>query len=250
MELGMIGLGRMGANMTERLLRGGHRVVSYDRNPAAVERVTEKGASGAGSVEALVRQLATPRAVWMMVPSGDPVDQTISEGALGAYGFVQVAGLLALAAGSLALAYCLRALRPPAALQPTIALITFSAACVVVVAVFPTDAQGGAETWTGRVHNAAATLAFISNVAAMLWSARAFRGDHRVAPLAGASLVIGATALLLLVLLRAGVEPRGLTQRAAVVCIQLWMILVALRLRSAERAFGVASARSPKTHNP
>jgi 6-phosphogluconate dehydrogenase len=79
MELGMIGLGRMGANMAERLLRGGHRVVSYDRKPAAVERITEKGASGAGSLEAVVRQLGTPRAVWMMVPSGDPVDQTIEQ---------------------------------------------------------------------------------------------------------------------------------------------------------------------------
>ncbi|MBI3990082.1 MAG: NAD(P)-binding domain-containing protein, partial [candidate division NC10 bacterium] len=77
MELGLIGLGRMGANMTERLFKGGHRVVGYDRNPEAVRRVVEKGAEGADSLEALARQLTPPRMVWLMVPAGDPVDQTI-----------------------------------------------------------------------------------------------------------------------------------------------------------------------------
>lgn len=77
MELGMIGLGRMGANMTERLLRGGHRVVAHDRNPSAVQRVVEKGAVSADSLPALMEQLLPPRAIWLMVPSGDPVDQTI-----------------------------------------------------------------------------------------------------------------------------------------------------------------------------
>jgi len=77
MELGMIGLGRMGANMTERLLRGGHRVVSYDRSSQAVQSVVGKGASAAESLEALAVALRVPRVVWLMVPSGDPVDQTI-----------------------------------------------------------------------------------------------------------------------------------------------------------------------------
>jgi 6-phosphogluconate dehydrogenase len=77
MQLGMIGLGRMGANMVERLLRGGHQLVGYDRNPAAVQRVAGKGASGADSLAALAQQLKPPRAVWLMVPAGDPVDQTI-----------------------------------------------------------------------------------------------------------------------------------------------------------------------------
>ena len=77
MQLGMIGLGRMGANMVERLLRGGHQLVGYDRDPAAVQRVAEKGASGANSLAALAQQLKPPRAVWLMVPAGDPVDQTI-----------------------------------------------------------------------------------------------------------------------------------------------------------------------------
>jgi len=77
MELGMIGLGRMGANMTERLVRGGHSVVGYDFSPDAVSRVTAKGGKGADSLASLVKQLRPPRVVWLMVPAGDPVDQTI-----------------------------------------------------------------------------------------------------------------------------------------------------------------------------
>ncbi len=77
MEIGMIGLGRMGANMTERLVRGGHRVVGYDRSPDAVKRVVASGAKGADSLAALAAGLAAPRAIWLMVPAGDPVDQTI-----------------------------------------------------------------------------------------------------------------------------------------------------------------------------
>jgi len=78
MELGMIGLGKMGAYMAERLLRGGHRIVGYDRDAAPIARVVEKGAVGADSIETLCAQLRPPRAVWIMVPSGPPVDQTIA----------------------------------------------------------------------------------------------------------------------------------------------------------------------------
>jgi 6-phosphogluconate dehydrogenase len=77
MELGMIGLGKMGAFMTERLVRGGHRVVGLDRDAAAVARVVEKGAQGVDSIEKLVVQLKAPRAIWLMVPAGAPVDETI-----------------------------------------------------------------------------------------------------------------------------------------------------------------------------
>jgi 6-phosphogluconate dehydrogenase len=77
MELGMIGLGKMGAFMTERLVRGGHRVVGFDRDAAAVQRVVDKGAAGIDSIEKLIAQLKPPRAVWLMVPAGSPVDQTI-----------------------------------------------------------------------------------------------------------------------------------------------------------------------------
>jgi len=79
MELGMIGLGRMGANMTERLVRGGHRVISYDRSAEAIQRVVDKGAVGAHSLADFVKQLSLPRIIWLMVPSGDPVDQTIDQ---------------------------------------------------------------------------------------------------------------------------------------------------------------------------
>ena len=78
MELGMVGLGRMGANMVERLVRGGHRLVGYDRDPAAVARVVSAGAEGADSLANLAGKLARPRAIWIMVPSGAPVDETIA----------------------------------------------------------------------------------------------------------------------------------------------------------------------------
>lgn len=75
----MIGLGRMGANMAERLLQRGHRVVGFDRDPAAVALIAGKGAQSAGSLDALTGDLQTPRVIWLMVPAGDPVDQTISD---------------------------------------------------------------------------------------------------------------------------------------------------------------------------
>lgn len=77
MELGMVGLGKMGGFMTERLVRGGHRVVGYDRDAAVVQKVGEKGIVGANSLEKLIGELKAPRAVWLMVPAGKPVDDTI-----------------------------------------------------------------------------------------------------------------------------------------------------------------------------
>jgi 6-phosphogluconate dehydrogenase len=78
-KIGMIGLGRMGGNMTERLLRGGHQVVAFDRNAAAVAGVAGKGAESAGDLAEIVRKLQPPRAAWVMVPAGAPTDQTITE---------------------------------------------------------------------------------------------------------------------------------------------------------------------------
>ena len=77
MELGMIGLGRMGGNMVQRLLLGGHWVVTYDRSAPAVAASQSQGAAGASSLEDLVGQLTSPRAVWIMVPAGQPNDDTI-----------------------------------------------------------------------------------------------------------------------------------------------------------------------------
>jgi 6-phosphogluconate dehydrogenase len=79
MKLGMIGLGRMGGNMTERLLNDGHKVVVFDPDTSAVETLGGKGASTASSLADVVRQLDTPRTVWVMVPSGDITDQTVND---------------------------------------------------------------------------------------------------------------------------------------------------------------------------
>ncbi len=79
MELGMVGLGKMGGNMTIRLVRGGHRVVGFARTKAVVDEVVAQGAQGADSLAHLVAQLAPPRVVWLMIPSGAPVDQTLDQ---------------------------------------------------------------------------------------------------------------------------------------------------------------------------
>jgi 6-phosphogluconate dehydrogenase len=78
MELGMIGLGRMGANMAQRLVRGGHRVIGFDPKPESRQRVEAAGAQSAPSLEALATRLATPRTLWMMVPAGGIIDATIA----------------------------------------------------------------------------------------------------------------------------------------------------------------------------
>ena len=78
MDIGMIGLGRMGANMTLRLARGGHRVVGFDPRSEARNSIETQGAESADSLEMLVTALAAPRAVWMMVPAGDITDDTVS----------------------------------------------------------------------------------------------------------------------------------------------------------------------------
>ena len=77
MEIGMVGLGRMGANMTRRLVEGGHRVVVSDLNAEAVAAAGGAGAVAASSLADLVEKLPQPRAVWIMVPSGAPVQSTI-----------------------------------------------------------------------------------------------------------------------------------------------------------------------------
>jgi len=74
----MIGLGRMGGNMVERLMRHGHELVVYDRSDEAMAKYEKLGASRAGDLAAVVHALATPRVIWIMVPAGDPVDQTIA----------------------------------------------------------------------------------------------------------------------------------------------------------------------------
>ncbi|HTZ46571.1 MAG TPA: decarboxylating 6-phosphogluconate dehydrogenase [Verrucomicrobiae bacterium] len=78
MQLGMIGLGRMGANMVRRLIKGGHTCVVYDRVPKAVEDLVKEKAAGATSLQDFVKKLAKPRAIWLMVPAA-VTDQTIAD---------------------------------------------------------------------------------------------------------------------------------------------------------------------------
>lgn len=77
MQLGMIGLGRMGANMVRRLILGGHHCVVFDVNPENVHRLAGEGAIGASSMDDLISRLAPPRALWVMVPAGDPTETTV-----------------------------------------------------------------------------------------------------------------------------------------------------------------------------
>ena len=77
MQIGMIGLGRMGANMARRLMKGGHECVVYDRNAETVDALTKEGAVGARSLEEVAKKLGAPRAVWIMLPSGAPTEETV-----------------------------------------------------------------------------------------------------------------------------------------------------------------------------
>src|SRR5690554_3890871 len=77
MQIGMVGLGKMGANMALRLLRSGHDVVGYDLDETQVKPLVESGLNGTASLAALVEHVVAPRHIWIMVPAGDPVDSTI-----------------------------------------------------------------------------------------------------------------------------------------------------------------------------
>ena len=79
MELGIVGLGRMGANMARRLMRDGHKIVAYDVNPDAVAELAGEGAEGASSLEDLAAKLSAPRSVWVMVPAGEITEQTVED---------------------------------------------------------------------------------------------------------------------------------------------------------------------------
>src|SRR5829696_568938 len=79
MQLGFIGLGRMGANMVRRLLRDGHEIVAYNRTPEKTKEIAGEGATASFSIAELVGAVATPRHVWVMVPAGDATEAQIAE---------------------------------------------------------------------------------------------------------------------------------------------------------------------------
>jgi 6-phosphogluconate dehydrogenase len=79
MQLGMIGLGRMGANMVRRLMRGGHECVVWDVNPDNVKQLAGEGATPAESLEDFIGKLSQPRAIWIMVPAGNPTEKTVTD---------------------------------------------------------------------------------------------------------------------------------------------------------------------------
>jgi len=78
MQIGMVGLGRMGANMARRLMRGGHQVVAFDMNADNVSKLAGEGATGAAALEEFVAKLAAPRVAWVMVPAGEATEQTVT----------------------------------------------------------------------------------------------------------------------------------------------------------------------------
>jgi 6-phosphogluconate dehydrogenase len=79
MELGIIGLGKMGGNMAERLRLAGHKVIGFDFNADAVKKLSDAGSTGVNSLEAMAKAFTGTKAIWIMVPAGDPVDQTIAK---------------------------------------------------------------------------------------------------------------------------------------------------------------------------
>lgn len=79
MQLGFVGLGKMGANMVRRLMQGGHSVTVYDRSPDVVEALRQEGAATVAVLEELPKQLPSPRVVWLMVPAGEPVDRCLAD---------------------------------------------------------------------------------------------------------------------------------------------------------------------------
>ena len=77
MQMGMVGLGRMGGNMVRRLMRGGHQIVVSDLSADTVNAIAKEGAIPSASLDDLVKKLNKPRAIWVMVPAGDPTEKTV-----------------------------------------------------------------------------------------------------------------------------------------------------------------------------
>jgi hypothetical protein len=183
--------------------------------------------------------VATVAAMPVLNDGYNPVQERISQAVLGAYGFVQVAGILALAAGAFLVATQLTMAAASRPVRLTATCIMLSAACVVLVAAIPTDPPGG-DTVHGNAHLALAVGASIANIAAMLYGARAFRREACVCALAWPSLAFGITSVVLLSMMGLGLGPAGLVQRTAVAVQVVWLALITWNLRLTKDQQGVA----------
>jgi hypothetical protein len=191
----------------------------------ALSTTALRGLAGAGFVLFAAIVLLLPA----IEDDYSPVYDAISEGALGPYGYLQVAAFFALGIGSISLAtLLLRDIRSP----QVGALVGLSGVCMLVAGAFPADRMDSASTTThGTIHLLAAALAFVAVIGAMLLSARQFRSNETLRPLARRSFALGLAALALFVMAGAGIGPFGLIQRANVAVVLVWLISVALRHR-------------------
>ena len=160
----------------------------------------------------------------------DPVEQRISQGALGEYGLIQVFGILALATGTFSVACQVRASCSVRHVHASAGLIMASAACIAAVAIVPTDRPGG-DTVHGNVHLWLAVCASLATSSAMLCGAYAFRRVPALRTLAMPSRWYAIASMTLLALMAVDFGQPGLVQRIAVVCQLSWLALLAWNLR-------------------
>jgi hypothetical protein len=183
--------------------------------------------------------VATVLAMPLIKDGYDPVEQRISQGALGEYGLIQVFGILALAAGTFAVAYQVRVSCEVRHVHASAELTMASAACVAIVAIVPTDRPGG-DTVHGNIHLWLAVCASLLTIGGMMCGAFAFPRAPRLRTLAKPSLAFAVVSISLLAAMAAGIEPEGLVQRIAVVCQLSWLALLAWALRAQCREGGEA----------
>ena len=160
----------------------------------------------------------------------NPVEERISQAVLGAHGFVQVFGIFALSAGTLAVAVQLARSTTARTVWATAGLMLVSAACVAFVAVIPTDPPGG-DSVHGNAHLTLAVGASIATIAAMLNASHSFRREECLRSLAIPSLIFGIASAALLTMMALNFGPAGLVQRIAVICQIGWLAMLAWNLR-------------------
>jgi hypothetical protein len=199
--------------------------MSKDQTALPFSTTALRGLAGAG--------FALFAAIVLLLPviknDYSPVQDAISEGALGPYGYLQVAAFFGLGIGSISLAVLLlRAVRSP----QVGALVGLSGVCMLVAGTFPADRMDSASmTVHGTIHLLAAALAFIAVISAMLLSARQLRNNRTLRPLARPSLGLGLAALALFMMAGADIGPFGLIQRANVTVVLVWLAAVVLQWR-------------------